>query len=66
MGVIGDPINLAARLQAAAQPNEIVMSNTFYNHLDGDSQSGLIEMEPMEARNVGNIKAWRTGTPLSC
>ena len=41
------------------------MSNTFYNHLDGESQTGLIEMEPMEARNVGIIKAWRTGTPQS-
>lgn len=65
MGVIGDAINLAARLQAAAQPNEIVMSNTFYNRLDESAQNGLIEMEPMEARNVGNIKAWRTGVQLN-
>jgi len=64
MGIIGEAINLAARLQAAAQPHEIVMSNTFYNQLDSESQTGLIEMEPMEARNVGYIKAWRTGTPL--
>jgi class 3 adenylate cyclase len=59
MGAIGDAINVAARLMSAAGPNEIVVSNAFYNELDEDAQGAFQETEPVEARNVGRIKAWR-------
>jgi len=68
IGALADSINMAARLTAAAGPNEIVVSNAFFQRLPEESQNDFQEMEPMEARNIGRIKAWRlsaanTGTP---
>ena len=58
-GVIGDAINMAARLSSHAQPGQIVVSNIVYQSLDPASQSCLRETEPIEAKHVGRIKAWR-------
>ena len=60
MGGIGDAINVAARLMSVAGPNEIVVSNSFYHELDEESQGAFQETEPVEARNVGRIKGWRS------
>ena len=57
-GVIGDAINMAARLSGHAQPGQIVVSNIVYQRLGPSSQSLLRETEPIEAKNVGRIKAW--------
>jgi class 3 adenylate cyclase len=61
IGAIGDAINIAARLQRAAEPNEIVVSNTFCSQLDPELQGAFVEMEPIEAHNIGRIRAWRLG-----
>ena len=58
-GVIGDAINMAARLSSHAQSGQIVVSNIVYHGLCPSSQSLLREIEPVEAKNVGRIKAWR-------
>ncbi|MFO0966288.1 MAG: adenylate/guanylate cyclase domain-containing protein [Gemmataceae bacterium] len=63
MGAIGDCINVAARLMAAAGPGEIVVSNAFHQGLDEESQAGFAEVEPIEARNVGRIRAWKMRDP---
>jgi class 3 adenylate cyclase len=57
-GVIGDGINMAARLSSHAQPGQIVVSNIVYQSLSPSSQSRFYETEPIEAKNVGRIKAW--------
>jgi adenylate cyclase len=57
-GVIGDAINMAARLSSHAQSGQIVVSNIVYQGLCRSSQSLLHETEPIEAKNVGRIKAW--------
>lgn len=57
-GVIGDAINIAARLSSHAQPGQIVVSNIVYQSLSPSSQSRFYETEPIEAKNVGRIKAW--------
>ena len=59
MGVVGDAVNLAARLLAQAQTNEIVVSNAYFQTVPDREQGGFEEMEPLEAKNVGLIKAWR-------
>jgi class 3 adenylate cyclase len=59
MGVIGDAINMAARLTHTAGPSEVVVSNTFFHELDELSQAGFEEIAPVEAHNVGLIKCWR-------
>lgn len=59
LGVIGDAINMAARLSSAALPGEIVVSNSLQTHLPFSVQKLLRETDPIEAKNVGRIKAWR-------
>jgi class 3 adenylate cyclase len=59
IGVVGDAVNLAARLLAQASTDEIVVSNTYFQTLPDRMQSGFEEMEPLEAKNVGLIKAWK-------
>ncbi len=59
MGVIGDSINLAARLNGVAECDEIVVSNTFYQHLPDALRAEFRDMPPVEARNIGRIQAWK-------
>ncbi|MGA2613031.1 MAG: adenylate/guanylate cyclase domain-containing protein [Spirochaetia bacterium] len=61
MGIIAESVNLAARLTSAAEAGDIVVSNTLYRALPETSQAALTEMEPVEARNIGRIRAWRLG-----
>lgn len=59
LGAIADSINLAARLTSIAAPSQIVVSNAFFQRLPEESQAGFAAMEPVEARNIGRVKAWR-------
>jgi class 3 adenylate cyclase len=65
MGAIGDAINMAARLSASAEPGQIVVSNLVHRDLCGDMQKMLREARPVEAKNVGKIKAWVYDAPKS-
>ena len=60
IGLIGDCLNVAARLGAHAGPDEIVVSNGFYQRLPEHARGNFREDEPVEAKNVGRIKAWKT------
>lgn len=59
MGAIGDCINVAARLMATATQGQIAVSNSCHQLLPEEAQVDFQEMDPIEARNVGRIKAWR-------
>lgn len=59
MGAIADSINTAARLSSNAAPDEIVVSNALFQRLPEQSQAGFQQMEPIEARNIGRIRAWK-------
>jgi adenylate cyclase len=59
VGAIADSINTAARLSAAAGPDEIVAANALFHGLSAESQARFAEMEPIDARNVGRIRAWK-------
>jgi class 3 adenylate cyclase len=59
LGCIGDSINMAARLMTAAGSNDIIASNALYQRLDADTQAAFVALEPVEAKNVGRIKAWQ-------
>jgi len=61
MGVIGDSINLAARLNTVAECEEIVVSNTFYQRLSDTLRAEFQELPPVEAKNIGRIRAWKLG-----
>jgi class 3 adenylate cyclase len=59
IGFIGDCINVAARLMSHATADEIVVSNGFYQRLPEAVRPAFSEVEPVEAKNVGRIKAWK-------
>lgn len=59
IGAVSDSINMAARLQYAAKAGQIAVSNSFYHKLNEGSQSQFMELEPLDARNIGRIKAWK-------
>jgi len=58
IGAVGDAINIAARLSAHAQPGQIVVSNLIQRRLSFAAQNMLRESEPVQAKNVGLIRAW--------
>lgn len=64
LAAVGNEVNMAARLVAWAGPGEIMISNAFYCALDDRSQSLFHEAAPVDARNVGLIKAWKTGRSI--
>ena len=59
MGVVADAVNMASRLSSAAAPREIVVSNGLFQRLSKISQKQFAEMEPVEARNIGLLQAWK-------
>lgn len=59
IGCIGDSINMSARLMNVAGHGEIVASNMLYQRLDAEQQAGFVALEPIEAKNVGKIRAWK-------
>ncbi len=63
MGVVGDVINMAARLMSTAGPSEIVVSNTLFCELSESLHAEFSEVEPVDAKNIGRIKAWKTIPP---
>ena len=65
LSILGNPINLASRLQAAAAANQLVCSNLIYQ--DAAAAGAQDRFRPykssaegayLEARNYGPIKAW--------
>lgn len=59
MGIVGDSINLAARLNSVAGCGEIVLSNTLYQRLPDAVRADFQELPPVEAKNIGRIRAWK-------
>jgi class 3 adenylate cyclase len=59
LSAVSDGINMAARLLACAGPSEIVVSNAFYQELEPNSQEGFRHIDPVDARNMGRINAWK-------
>ena len=61
MGAVADAINLAARLNDYSGCNEIVVSNSLYQHLPHAARADFCELDPIEARNIGRVRAWKLG-----
>jgi class 3 adenylate cyclase len=61
MGVIGDSINLAARLSGVAGCDEIVVSNLLHQGLPDAVRAEFLELAPVDAKNIGRIRAWKLG-----
>jgi len=59
MGAVADAMNLCARLNAVSGPGEIVVSNLLYQALPDAERRAFTELDPVEAKNIGRVKAWR-------
>jgi class 3 adenylate cyclase len=59
LGVVGDAINVAARLLQYADSGEIVISNSYYRALDRQARAEFTQLNPVEARNLGKLQAWK-------
>ena len=62
VGAVGDCINIAARLMASAGSGEVVVSNSFLHHLDVSLHTKFQEVDAVDGKNVGRIKAWKLCT----
>lgn len=63
IGIIGDVINMTARLMNVAGSGQIMVSNKFYQDLDQAAKAEFVETAPIEGRNVGSLKAWLRDRP---
>jgi class 3 adenylate cyclase len=59
MGAVAEAMNLAARLTAVAGPGEIVVSNLFHQALPHADRLAFTELQPVEAKNIGRVRAWK-------
>jgi hypothetical protein len=44
-------------------PGEIVISNTLYHALPGAEQAAFADLDPIEAKNMGRVRAWKLMPP---
>jgi len=63
LGAISDAMNLGSRLVAHAEPREIVASNSLFWTLSEHHQEGFEELDAIDARNIGRVRAWRLQVP---
>lgn len=59
MGAVSDSINVGSRLLGSAGPGEIVVSNTYYQHLPESIQHKFTAIDTVEAKNIGRLQAWK-------
>lgn len=59
IGAVSDCINMASRLLSAAGSGQVVVSNSFYLKLDESAKGPFSELAPLDAKNLGKVKAWK-------
>lgn len=47
------------RLMSVAGPSEIVSGNTLYHRFPDTVQACFAELDPVDAKNMGRVKAWK-------
>ena len=61
----GDGVNIAARLEALAEPGGILLSGTAYDYVKNKVKVGLDDLGPQKLKNIAEpVRTYRvTGTP---
>jgi adenylate cyclase len=60
LGVLGDPVNIAARLVTDARPGEILLSESVYRELAESVRADLLTRAPVRGRD-GELEIYRIG-----
>ncbi len=56
----GDGVNVAARLEALADPGSVVVSGTVHEHVRGKLDFGFDDLGPQEVKNIDRpVQMWR-------
>jgi class 3 adenylate cyclase len=63
IGAVAEAMNLASRLVDISAPGEIVISNSLYHALSGPEQAAFAALDPIEAKNMGRVRAWKLAAP---
>jgi adenylate cyclase len=58
LGIIGDPVNVAARLAAVAHASEVLLSESAYQAVAGSVSADLLGNQPIRGRE-GQIELYR-------
>ena len=64
--IYGDGVNVAARLEALAQPGGICVSGTVYEHVAGKLDHGFVDGGKQTVKNIArpvHVWRWSEGTP---
>jgi class 3 adenylate cyclase len=59
-GLVGDCINIALCLRAAAKSGEAVVNNDYFRRLDANSRERFQEIAALNTKNVGKVRAFKT------
>ncbi len=58
----GDGVNVAARLEALADPGSVVVSGTVHEHVRGKLDFGFDDLGPQEVKNIAEpVRAYKVG-----
>jgi adenylate cyclase len=61
--IFGDGVNIAARLEATAQPGEVLISDTAHHSLDGKLAQQFGGGDSLELKNIARpVRVWRWST----
>jgi TolB-like protein len=63
--VAGDAVNIAARLQAIADPDGLLLSDSVYQHVKGKIEIGFEDLGPQSLKNIAEpVRVYRTRPAL--
>src|SRR5262245_4994178 len=61
----GDGVNIAARLEAIAEPGSVIVSNTAYDHVRNKVKAGFDDLGPQTLKNITEpVRAYRVAVAL--
>jgi adenylate cyclase len=65
--LLGNGVNIAARLEQIAEPGGVCLSSTVHDHLIGTLDLPLIDMGEQQLKNISRpVRTWRWSPTMAC